>query len=140
MAFIRVLVIAVICVAFWGNCRAFAAELAWGKDLSAGLHSAKTSNKWVLVDVSTSWCGWCKKLDREVYTDPSVIQALNKSFVLVKVNGDDPQLGKYVAKHYGVNGYPTIIVLAPSGQMKGKFDGYCPSNEFLQKVSRIVSQ
>src|SRR5271155_2565949 len=114
-----------------------ATQLVWGKDLSAGLKAAKTSNKWVLMDVYSSTCGYCKKLDDEVYTDPSVIKTLKKSFVLVKVNGDDPSLGKYVKDRYGVNGYPSVFVLAPNGGMKGKVPGYCPAGDFLKLLAQI---
>src|SRR5271170_826891 len=53
-------------------------KLVWTHDLKAGLESAERFNnensgktKYVMVDLYTDWCGWCKKLDKDTYTDPA---------------------------------------------------------------------
>lgn len=114
-------------------------SLSWKRDLSDGLKTAGISRKWVLVDVYTDWCGWCRKLDSDTYTNHDVVKFLNKSFVTVKVNGDDAGLGKYMKNQYGVNGYPTIIVLSPDGTLKGKFAGYRDPQGFIRAVSNLIS-
>ncbi len=117
---------------------AAAPTLTWQRDLHTSMTQAKTNNKFVLIDVYTDWCGWCKRLDRDTYTNSDVIAYLNKTFICVKVNGDDPTLGNWVTRKYQVNGYPAIIVLAPSGQLKGKIDGYAPPTAFLQQLNDML--
>jgi thiol:disulfide interchange protein len=115
-----------------------AAGLTWQKDLGAALKTATATHKWVLVDVYTDWCGWCHKLDEDVYTNPRVIKLLKKSFVLVKVNAEAGTLGKYVGKQYDVHGYPTIVVVSPNGKMKGKIGGYKEADAFVEEILKIT--
>jgi thiol:disulfide interchange protein len=53
-----------------------------------GVAAAQASGTYVLVDVYTDWCGWCKKMDRAVYGHPHVQQLLAGSFVLIKLNAE----------------------------------------------------
>ena len=63
-----------------------------------GYNKAKAENKILLVDAYTDWCGWCKVMDRETYTNAEVIAALNQDFVCVKFNPEvemTHSFGKY---------------------------------------------
>jgi thiol:disulfide interchange protein len=115
-----------------------AATLVWQKDLGAALKTAAATHKWVLVDVYTDWCGWCQKLDTDVYTNARVLKMLKKSFIPVKVNAEAGSLGKYVAKQYDVHGYPTIVVVSPNGKMKGKISGYKDPDAFVEEILKIT--
>ena len=58
------------------------ASLRWHQ-WDEGVAATQASGKYVLVDVYTDWCGWCKKMDRAVYGHPQVQQLLAASFVLI---------------------------------------------------------
>ena len=58
----------------------------WEHNYDAGLERAKKDKKLVMVDMYTDWCGWCKKLDRDVYADAKVSEKLARNFVAVKIN------------------------------------------------------
>ncbi|MDY5969001.1 MAG: DUF255 domain-containing protein [Bacteroidales bacterium] len=47
--------------------------------------------KLYFVDFSTSWCGWCRKMDNTTFQDPVVAAILNQYYIPVKFNaeGDD---------------------------------------------------
>lgn len=51
-----------------------------------GYPLAKKEGKIILVDAYTDWCGWCKKMDRDTYSNPAIIQTLNKDFIAIKFN------------------------------------------------------
>ena len=49
---------------------------------------SKTQPKKIFIDLYTDWCGWCKKMDKETFTDPSIVQYLNDNFYPVKFNAE----------------------------------------------------
>src|ERR1043166_1262050 len=51
-----------------------------------GYPIAQKQGKMILVDAYTDWCGWCKKMDRDTYTNSDVIKKLNQHFIIVKFN------------------------------------------------------
>lgn len=44
--------------------------------------------KKIFIDVYTQWCGWCKKMDAETYTDPAIISYLNKYYYAVRLDAE----------------------------------------------------
>lgn len=99
-------------------------QLTWQSSLSAGGNLAMQEHKYVLVDVYTEWCGWCKRLDKDVFTDSDVVNYLQKDFICVKVNAEDPREGTAVARVYKVNGFPCALVFSPEGKLIGRIPGF----------------
>ena len=40
------------------------------------------NGKKIILDLYTDWCGWCKVMDRNTFTDPDVIENINNNFFL----------------------------------------------------------
>lgn len=110
------------------------AGVEWMTDLEAAKAKAATENKAVLVDFTGSdWCGWCIKLKKEVFDTPAFEQYAADKFVAVEIDvpqnaakvGGEEQLLKNQAlcEQFGVEGFPTILVLTPAGQVAGGFSG-----------------
>ena len=100
---------------------------------------AKSQNKLVMVDVYTTWCHWCQKLDEDVYPTPEVQKQLGMYFAAVKVNAESDAAhsfaGKQVterqlASQWNVTGYPTILFLSPDGTVLDRLPGYMPPKDF----------
>jgi len=104
------------------------AEVDWVGGLPAALDKAAQADRPVLVDFYTDWCGWCKKLDAEVYTDERVEKLLAEAFICVKVDGDTET--ELVGK-YEVDGYPTVIILDADGVRLKTIGGFEPADLFL---------
>ena len=51
----------------------------------------KKKPKMIFVDVYTDWCGWCKKMDAETFTDPEVVKYINKKYYAVKFNAEQKE-------------------------------------------------
>jgi thioredoxin-related protein len=114
-------------------CLALADEGQWLTSLPPALEIAKSQNKMVLLDFTGSdWCGWCKKLDAETFSQPAFLDYAAKNVVLVRVDfpkktphsDDEKQANKALAEKYKVSGYPTIVVLKSDGDMLFKNVGY----------------
>jgi len=112
----------------------FAGESDWMTDFEKAKKTAKEKNLLILADFSGSdWCGWCKKLNKEVFSTSEFQSFAKKNFVLLLV--DFPkmkQVPENVAKQnnelqqkYGVRGYPTVIIMDADGKVLDT-NGYQP--------------
>ena len=98
----------------------------WTDDYDAALRWATAQKKLVLVDFSGSdWCGWCKKLDKEVFdTDEFRAGAKDKYILLMIDTPRDQSLLSETAKKqnpelvekYRVEGFPTVLLLDAQGE------------------------
>jgi thiol:disulfide interchange protein len=71
--------------------------LAWF-DFESGYEKAAKEGKILLVDAYTDWCGWCKVMDRNTYTNAQIIETLNANFVAVKFNPEKAKTFKFGGK------------------------------------------
>jgi thiol:disulfide interchange protein len=98
------------------------------------LGRAQSEHRLLLVDVYTDWCGWCKKLDREVFSDARVAEAA-KNLVAIRVNAEKG--GEKVAERYDVQGFPTILFVDGSGNVVKRIDGFVDAGEMLRVLSAL---
>lgn len=98
------------------------------------LERARNERKLVLVDVYTDWCGWCKKLDKEVFSDARVAAAA-KDLIAVRVNAEKG--GEKVAERFDVQGYPTVLFVDGAGKVVKRVDGYVDVDEMLQILAAL---
>ena len=64
------------------------AQVEWKTIEQASKTEAKSNTKLYFVDFYTSWCGWCKKMDRETFKDPVVAKILNTYYIPVKFDAE----------------------------------------------------
>lgn len=107
----------------------------WKYDLASALKSAKSQNKPIMIDFYTEWCGWCKKLDSDTYSN-SKVSAAAERFICVKI---DAEKEPAIANKYGVAGFPTIIFLNSNGNVISKIPGYLPPDRFLANMNKVLS-
>jgi len=134
---LRGMIACVVLLASGQVAQAGGSAIAWRRSLAAAQAEAKQSHKLLMVDFYTSWCGYCKKLDAETYTDPTVIKQ-TAQVVTVKVDAEHE--GKDLARKYGVNGFPTIMFLNESGGVEGFFDGFMPAPTFTQSFNNTMKR
>lgn len=108
---------------------ALADKEGWVTDFEAAKQQAAEEGKHLLLDFTGSdWCGWCIKLDEEVFSQAAFKEAAPEKFILVELDFPNsiPQPDELkaqnaeLAKTYGVQGYPTIILLDSEGELYGQ--------------------
>jgi thioredoxin-related protein len=108
------------------------ANAEWLTDYKRAQQEAKTSNRLLLVDFTGSdWCGWCIKLDREVFSKAEFKDYASKNLVLMEVDfprakaqaADLKKQNQELAQQYQIEGFPTIVVLDGDGKRIGEL-GY----------------
>jgi thioredoxin-related protein len=107
----------------------------WLQDFAKAKAQAKAEKKDLLIDFTGSdWCGWCIKLDEEVFSKDEFKAAAPKSFILVKldfpqdtsrVTPEIQEQNKKLGEQYGIQGYPTILLTDAEGVVYAQ-TGYEP--------------
>jgi len=106
-------------------------EIVW-QEYDPGLALASRERKPALIDFWREACGWCRKLDAEVFTNPDII-ALSRQFVCIRVNGTKRQ---DLAARYQVPGFPTVVLLDSQGREVHRIVGFRPAPQFLDEMQR----
>lgn len=104
---------------------------------------AEKNPKKIFIDVSTTWCGWCKKMDKEVFSQDFIIEALNKYYYPVKLDAQQKEPIQYKGKTFkyrmynqkgfnefavellrGRMGFPSLVFLDEDFQIVQALEGY----------------
>lgn len=127
-------------------------ELKWYQ-WNEGYPKAIKEKKLILVDAYTDWCGWCKKMDRDTYSNSEVIKKLNKYFVVIKFNPE--QLDKtytidgqvFTARDFYKQlcrgertGFPTTYFIDPVRKSLLIDAGYKDAAGFMQVLDHVLGE
>jgi protein disulfide-isomerase len=114
---------------FAATCSLALAGDGWGEDFEAAKAAAAKDKKPILVDFTGSdWCGWCIKLDEEVFSKKEFKAYAKENLILLKLDfpHEKHQSSKIkkqngeLAKKYAVSGYPSILLLDADGNQIGQ--------------------
>lgn len=100
---------------------------------------AAKENKPIFVDCYTVWCGPCKQMAAEVFTDPIVAEYFNSTFINVKVDMEKGE-GIDLKNHYEVRAFPTFLYLDPKGNVVSRIVGSMPAAEFVKASKKGMSE
>lgn len=124
-------------------------EIVW-HSYENGLKLAEDQDKQVFIEFRTAWCGYCKKMDRETFTDKRVINYINENLVAVRVDADSRRefeidgfktTERGISKEvYGVRGYPTFWFLESDGSKIVSQPGYQPATRFLTLLEYVIGR
>lgn len=125
---------------------ALAGKTGWDDNYDKALAEAKEGNKLVLLDFTGSdWCGWCVKLDEEVFSKTDFKKFAKENLVLVELDypHSKRQTKKLVEQNlalkdkFQVRGFPTLIVVDAEGKEQARWGGYSAS--FLSELKEKVA-
>ena len=139
------MMVALLACCFLSQVRA--EDVKWLTDVPAAQAQAKKENKLVMLDFTGSdWCGWCIKLNKEVFSQSEFADYAAKNIVAVEVDfpnkkaqaADLKKANAALQKKYNIQGYPTIIVLDGDGKKVGEL-GYTPGGPkaFIAELEKL---
>jgi thioredoxin-related protein len=119
----------------------------WITSYDQGQQEAQVSHKLMLLDFTGSdWCGWCKLLDKEVFSQPQFKEYASKNLVLVEVDfprrkrlADDLRTQNVqLMNRYQIQGFPTIVLINGNGEKVGEL-GYIEGGPaaFIAELERF---
>ncbi len=123
----------------------------WETNFEKAKTKAKEEGKHMLVDFSGSdWCGWCIKLDREVFSQSAFKDYAAENLVLVladfprdksKQSADLQKQNEKLMNQFGVGGFPTVFILDSDGGIVAK-TGYQAggAEAYVEHVKALISE
>jgi len=124
-----------------------AAKPGWTENFEQAQKQAASEQRFLLLDFTGSdWCGWCIKIDKDVFAKQDFKSFSEKRLMLVEL--DFPQ-GKTLPdavksqnselqRKFKVNGYPTLVLLSPAGKEVTRWEGFKPT--FLEELKKTVGE
>lgn len=111
-------------------------SIEWYENTERAMIDAGNQHKPMMWFLAAHWCGYCKKMESETFTDSRVL-ALLKKFVCVRLyQEENPQLFEYTLR---LEGFPTIIFYGRRNTELGKFIGYKNADDFALVLERMLS-
>ncbi len=112
-----------------------------------GIALAAKTGKPVIIDFYTSWCKWCKVMDRETFSDPKVKKLLEKNFITIRIDAENRTdklnfQGKVftpaeLTKAMRVTGYPSLAYLESDGKVIMVIPGFQKPAEFMPNLKYV---
>jgi len=99
----------------------------------------KEKPKKVFIDVYTSWCSWCKVMDKTTFKNSDVAEFANEHFYAVKLNAEGMSTVNFngktatereLAAAFNVTGYPTIVLMDEKLEAAFPVPGYRKAKQF----------
>ncbi len=123
------------------------AKPGWLTDFKKAQDEAKSNKKLLLVDFTGSdWCGWCIRLDKEVFSKSEFREYASKNLILMEVDfpkgkelsGPERTQNEELARRFGIQGFPTIVVLDGDGKRIGEL-GYMAGgpSAFIAELDKL---
>lgn len=120
------------------------------------VEKSKAEKRLIFIDVYTDWCGWCKVMDKNTFSEPLIAKILNEKFYPVKFNAEQRedvmfQGNRFKFVPYGNGGshelaaallnnrlsYPTVVFLDENFGMIQPLPGYQKAPEFHKIIQYI---
>jgi thioredoxin-related protein len=112
------------------------AEINW-VTFEEAVELNKTEPKKILIDLYTDWCGWCKKMDKDTYSQQRIVDIVNENFYAVKFDGEqkeDVDFNGHTFKFVpsGRRGYHELAAALTNNQLS------YPTTVFMDEEFRII--
>lgn len=101
------------------------------------IKKAKSENKLIFIDAYTTWCGPCKVMAKNVFTDTEVGTFFNQNFINVKLDMEK-EPGLSLKSKLNVTAYPTLIFIDANENIEHKAVGSMPKADFLKFGNEVL--
>lgn len=106
---------------------------------AAAQAEAKKQDKPMYLHFTTDWCGWCRKIENDIYRTPAGKEALAPfAPVSLDCTNPTPKINHKLMRKFGGRGYPFLAVVAPDGTLLHSWSGYAPMPQFKKQLAQAM--
>jgi thiol:disulfide interchange protein len=106
---------------------------------SEALGDAKKENKLIFVDIYATWCGPCRAMAKNVFTQQKVADQFNSKFINYMIDAEKGE-GPMIAEKYKVGSFPTYLFIDGEGNLVYKIEGAMDADKFLTEADNAVAK
>lgn len=107
----------------------------WEVDVQKGASIARETGRPMLIQVTASWCGYCRKMKSEVLSQAGIQRDLARGFVTVELDADK---NRELVQRLGIKSLPTTIILTPDMQIADRMEGFRSVEQLQVKLNRFL--
>ena len=110
---------------------------------------ASKNSKYILLDIYTEWCGFCRRMNAETYANNKVQQSIDDYFYAVRVDAESSDIVTFLGEKYskrdmamlfGVRSFPTTVFLTPQGEPIAAQPGFIDAARFHTMLAYVGSE
>jgi uncharacterized protein YyaL (SSP411 family) len=109
-------------------------EINWRGWSEGAFADAAKLDRPILLSISAVWCHWCHVMDETTYSNPGVIDLINREYVPIRVDND---LRPDINQRYNMGGWPTTAFLTSSGDILTGAT-YLPADQMADALARVA--
>ncbi len=102
------------------------------------IKKAKIEKKIIFVDAYASWCGPCKWMEENVFSNKEIASFFNENFINARFDMES-DLGIEFEKNFEITAYPTLLFISHEGELIKKRVGALDAEEFLKLANGILN-
>lgn len=114
-----------------------AAQIRWATSLAQAQAEAAAGKKLILAYLFADWCPYCRRMDRETWTDAAVI-AEQAKYAFLRLDGEKDADGVSLCRRFFIRAFPAILLLHADGSEFDRLEGYMPADELLRRLKLVL--
>jgi len=104
------------------------------------VEASQETPKKIFIDVYTSWCGWCKRMDARTFSNPDIAKYMNEHYYAVKLDGEQKETIQFMDNSFkfipnGRRGYHELAAALLDGKLS--YPSCVVMSEKMQRITTI---
>ena len=111
--------------------------IQWRTGIRAANRESSKTGLPILMKFSAKWCGPCKRMKAETFTDPRLAEMINTCFIPVEVDTDQ---NEQLARQLRIESVPTTMVISPQGDIVERREGFQSAAQLTGAIARFCQR